>query len=63
MLAMRGAATRLAQLQKCQGTQYDSDLLDTTAYQFPQFFLILAGYLKTQGGTSHALLWPKTFSI
>lgn len=43
------------QLQKRQGTQHDSDLLDSAAHQLPEFLLILGGHFNPQGWTSHTL--------
>jgi hypothetical protein len=38
-----------------QGAQYDTDLLNSAAHQFSEFFLMLGGHFNAQGWTSHAL--------
>jgi len=50
-----GRRHTLGQLQKRQGAQDDSDLLDSAAYQPSEFLLILGRHLNTQGGTGHTL--------
>jgi hypothetical protein len=57
--ARRGGT--LGQLQKSQGAKYDTDLLNSAAQQFSEFLLIPGSHFYTQGWTSHALVWAKTF--
>ena len=57
-----GRGDTLGQLQKSQGTQNNTDLLDSAAHQRSKFFLILGGDLNTQGWTSHALSMRQNIS-
>jgi hypothetical protein len=61
MPAIRSAEVRtLGQLQKSQGAQNNTDLLDS-AHQLSEFSLILGRHFNTKGSDEPSLVWAKTF--
>jgi hypothetical protein len=60
--ATRGARNALCQLQKSQRPQYDTDLLDSSAHQLSELFLILRGHFDAEGWTSHDLSMSQNIS-
>jgi hypothetical protein len=50
------------QLQKGESAQHDTNLLDSAAHQFSEFFLILGRHFNAQGWTSHALSMGQNIS-
>ena len=60
--AMRGAVALPANCKKAR-PQCDTDLLDSTAHQLSQFFLILGRHFIAQGWASHALVWVRTHNL
>jgi hypothetical protein len=57
-----GCGGGLGQLQKSQGAQDNTDLLDSAAHQLPEFFLMLGRHFNTKGWTGHTVSMGLTMS-